>query len=232
MIVGEQKPLREIKEMLNGYKKVLIAGCGTCVTVTLSGGRKEVAILASALRMSAKLEGRDIDIREDVSPRQCEAKFVEKLEDNVKWADAVLSMACGVGVQTMAEIYPGVRVLPGLNTSFIGRHFEGGLFKEYCGACGDCILDETGGICPIVRCSKGMLNGPCGGSKNGKCEVSPEIDCGWQLIYDKLKELGLIKRWDEIKPPKDWSTSWHGGPRKIDKRVAYTVEHPETKAAS
>lgn len=217
MIVGQQKPLLEIKEMLKGYRKVLVAGCGTCVTVTLSGGRKEVALLSSALRMAASIEGRKLEVREDAAPRQCEARFLKKLDGNIKWAEVILSLACGVGVQTMTEVYPGKRVLPGLNTMMIGRHFEDFLFKEYCGACGDCILDETGGICPIVRCSKSMLNGPCGGSKNGKCEVSKEIDCGWQLIYDRLKELKRMKDWSVNRPPKDWRSSWHGGPRTLEK---------------
>lgn len=224
MIVGKEKPLSEIKEMLKDYKKVLVAGCGTCVTVTLSGGRKEVALLSSALRMAANIEGRKLEVREDVAPRQCEARFLEKLDGNIKWAEAILSLACGVGVQTMAEVYPGKKVLPGLNTMMIGRHFEDWVFKEYCGACGDCVLDETGGICPIVRCSKSMLNGPCGGSKNGKCEVSKEIDCGWQLIYDKLKELKRMGDWTVNRAPKDWRSSWHGGPRTVKKGSSEQTE--------
>ncbi|MDI6892952.1 MAG: methylenetetrahydrofolate reductase C-terminal domain-containing protein [Actinomycetota bacterium] len=218
MIVGQQKPFSEIKGMLKGYKKVLIAGCGTCVTVTFGGGRKETTILATSLRIAAHAEKSELEIREDVVPRQCEARFLERLKDNIKWAEAVLSLACGVGVQTLAETYPRIRVLPGLNTSFIGRHFEGGIFQEYCGACGDCILAKTTGICPIVRCAKSLLNGPCGGSQGGKCEVSKDTDCAWQLIYDRLKELNLLDRW-EIWPPKDWSTSWHGGPRKLVKEI-------------
>lgn len=232
MIVGKRKPLAEIMEMVRGSKRLLVAGCGTCVTISFAGGAREVAELVSEIKMASKKAGQEVEIAEQTPLRQCEVEFIEGLKPRVESADAVLSLACGVGVQTMAEVFPGVKVLPGINTMMIGSHSSDRVFKEYCGACGDCILDETGGICPVVRCSKSMLNGPCGGSKNGKCEVSPEIDCGWQLIYDKLKELGLAKRWDEIKPPKDWSTSWHGGTRKIDKRVEYKPEQPITKAAS
>ena len=135
--------------------------------------------------------------------------------DAVAAADAVLSLSCGVGVQTLAAEFPGKRVLPGVNTMMLGSHSPDRLFVEYCGACGDCVLAETGGICPIVRCSKSMLNGPCGGSVNGKCEVSPDIECGWQLIFDKLNELKLGQTWDEIKPARDWRPSWHGGPRRV-----------------
>lgn len=232
MIVGERKGLEEILDMIEGARKLLIAGCGTCVTISFAGGAREVSELASAIKLALKKDGRDIEIQEQTTLRQCEIEFVKGLSANITWSDAVLSLACGVGVQTMAETFPKVRILPGINTMMIGSHSADRVFKEYCGACGDCILDETGGICPIVRCSKSMLNGPCGGSRNGKCEVSPEIDCGWQLIYDKLKELGLQESWSEIKPPKDWSTSWHGGPRKLDKSVKFKVETPETRAAS
>lgn len=217
MIIGEKKPLGEILKMISGYKKVLIAGCGTCVTVSYAGGEKEAAELASAIKMADKKNDVKREIRESTPLRQCEAEYVLEMEDQVKWSDVVLSLACGVGVQTMAGQFPGKRVLPGVNTMMLGSHSAGRVFKEYCGACGDCILDETGGICPIVRCSKSMLNGPCGGSSNGKCEVSPDIECGWQLIYDKLKELEKSEDWDINRPPKDWRSSWHGGPRIIKK---------------
>lgn len=215
MIVGRRKPIEEIVEMVIGVKKLLICGCGTCVTISFAGGSKEVAELAAALKLKAKQEGRDMEIRENTPLRQCEGEYTEPMKEDIEWADAVISLSCGVGVQTLAEMFPLALVLPGVNTMMLGSHSPDRVFLEYCGACGDCILDETGGICPIVRCSKSMLNGPCGGSAGGKCEVSNDIECGWDLIFKKLEALDRGADWDEVKPARDWRQSWHGGPRHI-----------------
>ncbi|MFA5867035.1 MAG: methylenetetrahydrofolate reductase C-terminal domain-containing protein [Actinomycetota bacterium] len=215
MIVGQRKPIDEIAEMVKDIKKLLIGGCGTCVTISFAGGSKEVAELAAALKLKAKKDGRDMEIRELTPLRQCEGEYTEPMKEDVDWADAVLSLSCGVGVQTLADTFPNARVLPGVNTMMLGSHSPDRVFLEYCGACGDCILDETGGICPIVRCSKSMLNGPCGGSAGGKCEVSKDIDCGWDLIFKKLTALERGEDWDAIKPARDWRPSWHGGPRQV-----------------
>ena len=120
-----------------------------------------------------------------------------------------------MGVQALAERFPHIRTLPGLNTMFMGLPPEQGVWEERCQACGNCILDLTAGICPIARCSKQLLNGPCGGSQNGKCEVDPEVDCAWQLIWERMSALGLLDRLMEVQPARDWSTSRDGGPRRI-----------------
>ncbi len=218
MIVGEQKSLEEISAITGDAKKILIAGCGTCVTISYAGGAKEVSELAQVMRLSASRYKKKIDVREPTPLRQCELEFIDEIQEDVKWADVVISLACGVGVQTMAERFPGSKIMPGVNTIMMGSHGADRVFKEYCGACGDCILHETGGICPVVRCSKSMMNGPCGGSVSGKCEVSEDIDCAWQLIFDRLNEL---KQSDAMgkESSKDWSKSWHGGPRIIDKSL-------------
>lgn len=213
MIVGEQKPIEEIKEIVRPYKKILVLGCGECVTVCLAGGEKEVGIISSALRVANKIDKKDIEIYEGIVERQCDKEFIEKI--NLNGIDAILSLACGIGVQTLAETYEDIPVLPGLNTNFIGRTEEQGVWSERCLMCGNCILHLTGGICPIARCSKNLLNGPCGGSSGGKCEISKEIDCAWQLIYNRLEKLGELNKLEEIIPVKDWSTSRDGGPRKI-----------------
>jgi len=215
MIIGEQKPLDEIKEMVADYQKVLVLGCGTCVTVCFAGGEKEVGIQASALRMATGLEGQPKEFTEATVQRQCEHEYNEEAADLVKEADAVLSLACGIGVQTMNEQFPEKITLPGLNTNFLGQPIEQGVWDERCQACGNCILDKTAGICPIARCSKSIFNGPCGGSVGGKCEIDPEIVCAWQLVYDRLKALGKLELLTEIQPVKDWSTSRDGGPRTI-----------------
>jgi len=215
MITAEQKPLEEIKQMLAPYEKVLVLGCGTCVTVCFAGGEKEAGILASSLRMATKLDGDPKELLEATVQRQCEYEYNEEVVDQLREVDAVLSLACGIGVQTLSEQFPDVITLPGVNTTFLGQPTEQGVWAERCQACGNCLLDKTGGICPIARCSKTLLNGPCGGSQDGKCEINAEIDCAWQLIYDRLKALDRLEWMLAIEPAKDWSTSRHGGPRQI-----------------
>ncbi|MBW1973285.1 MAG: hypothetical protein DRP55_03130 [Spirochaetes bacterium] len=215
MIVAERKPIEEIVNMIRDFNKVLILGCGTCVAVCMAGGEKEVQVLAAQLRMIFSKEGKDIELIEDTIQRQCDKEYIEPIADKIRSVDAVLSMACGVGVQFTAEVVPEKIVFPALNTKFYGATIEEGVWSERCAGCGNCILDKTGGICPIARCSKRLLNGPCGGSNNGKCEISPEIDCAWQLIYDRLKALGQLEKLEEIIPAKNWQTSLSGGPRKV-----------------
>ncbi len=215
MIVAEQKPLAEVKDMLDGYENVLVVGCGTCVTVCFAGGEKEVGILATALRMATKLDGNGVNFDEVTVQRQCEWEYIDPLAESLENYDAILSLGCGIGVQTLAERFPDQRVLPGLNTTFLGLPTEQGVWEERCQACGNCILDLTGGICPIARCSKQLLNGPCGGSQNGECEIDPEVPCAWQLIWERMSALGLLDRLMELQPAKDWSTSRDGGPRRI-----------------
>jgi ferredoxin len=218
MIVAEQKKLEEIQGLLGEAKKVLVVGCGTCVTVCFAGGAKEVEILGSLLRMAGQMAGTARDVAEVTVQRQCEWEYLDAIGDRVAAAEVVLSLGCGVGVQALAERYPQAVVVPGLNTSFLGLPVEHGVWAERCAACGSCVLGATGGICPIARCSKQLLNGPCGGSAKGKCEIASGDDgpdCAWQLIYDKLKAQGRLDRLMDIVPPKDWRTGRDGGPRKI-----------------
>ena len=215
MIVAEQKTLDEIKGLVKNAHNVLVVGCGTCVTVCFAGGSREAAILASSLRMTSRLDGSPKQVNDVTVQRQCEWEYLDPITDQVKEADIVLSLGCGIGVQAIAEHFPNTWVVPGLNTKFLGLPVEQGVWSERCAACGDCILGLTGGICPIARCSKSLLNGPCGGSEAGHCEVNAEIPCAWQLIYDRLNSLGKLEVLMDIQPPKNWRTSRDGGPRKI-----------------
>ncbi len=215
MIVGERKPLGEILELLGDAQKVLVAGCGTCVTVCFAGGEKEVGILASELRMKSKLDGHPMEVDEVTVQRQCEWEYVDPLKEQLDEYDVVLSLACGIGVQAMNERFPETITLPGINTTSLSLPVEQGIWEERCQACGDCILGETFGICPIARCSKQLLNGPCGGSQDGVCEVDPDIPCAWQLIWDRAVELNQVERLMKIQTPKNWEKSRDGGPRKI-----------------
>lgn len=215
MIVAEQKSLQEIKHLLGEAEKALVVGCGTCVTVCFAGGDREAQILASSLRMSSKLDDHPLDVTDITVQRQCEWEYIDPIADQIQAADVVVSLGCGVGVQAIAERYPETWVVPGLNTTFMGLPTEQGVWSERCAACGDCVLGLTGGICPIARCSKSLLNGPCGGSEDGHCEIDPEVDCAWQMIYDRLSSLGKLDMLLEVQEPKNWSTSRDGGPRKI-----------------
>jgi len=215
MIVADKKPIEEIIKEIESYSKILILGCNECVTVCEAGGKKEVGILASALRMYFLNQGKDVKIDEITLERQCDHEYLEELRNRVDMYDAVISLACGVGVQFMAEKYQTLPVYPGVNTCFLGVTEKRGLWTERCQACGKCILAKTAGICPVSRCAKRLLNGPCGGSTNGKCEISKDVDCAWQLIIDRLKALGRIDDYEIIVPLKDWSTDRAGGPRKV-----------------
>ena len=215
MIVGERKPIAEIEKILGPYDKVLILGCGTCVKTCFAGGEDEVAVLASALRLSLKRQGRRIAVEELTVERQCEDEFIQEAGPAVGRNAAVLSLACGAGVQAMARRFAAVPVLPGVNTTFIGVLEKPGLFTEECSGCGDCQLATFGGVCPFTRCAKKLLNGPCGGSREGRCEVHPQTDCAWHLIIERLKALGQMNNLKAYVPPKNWSRSQAGGPRKL-----------------
>ena len=217
MIVAEQKPIEEILASLEGFKNVVIASCGTCVTVCMSGGEKEALAIQGVIEAKAKENGEELRTSVVNLKRQCDDEFVDDLELELLDGDVILSLACGVGVQFLAGKYPGKIVLPGLNTSFYGAAKELGYWTELCAGCGNCLLERTGGICPIARCSKSIFNGPCGGSQNSKCEIDENIDCAWQLIYDRLSALGLLDRLTEIHEVRDWSTSRDGGPRHLRK---------------
>lgn len=214
MIVAEQKPVEEIKGFLAEHERVLVLGCGTCVTVCLAGGEREVATLSSVLRLSS-----DSKIDENTIERQCDAEFFDTIKAQAQGCDAILSLACGVGVQMAARIFADKPVYPALNTKFMGTNDSAGQWTENCLACGDCKLGIFGGVCPVTRCSKSLCNGPCGGSADGMCEVDPEkIECGWQLIYDRLKTLGKVEVMNELIEPRDWSKTHSGGPRRLSRK--------------
>ena len=215
MITAEQKPMEEIIASVAPFNSILLVGCNECVTVCAAGGRKEVGLLASALQLHFFKQGKTLEIKEITLERQCDPEYVEELVNSVDRADAILSMACGCGVQTIAARYKEKIVLPAVNTKFMGASERQGVWSERCQGCGDCVLGITGGVCPIARCSKRLMNGPCGGSTRGKCEISQDVDCAWQLIWDRMKALGIEKRYEEIMEAKDWRTSRDGGPRKI-----------------
>jgi ferredoxin len=205
LIVAEQKPVDEIRQTIAPYREVLLLGCGTCMTVCGAGGEREVSFLHNALRVAQARSGDGIHtFLEYTVKRQCDFEFLDLLEDKVNEVDVILSLGCGIGVQAVAERFPDMPVLPGVNTSFMGAASQWGVWDERCAACGDCRLAETAGICPITRCTKGILNGPCAGTKNGKCEANKDADCAWILIYRRLERLQQLEKMRRYYPPRNF----------------------------
>ncbi len=222
MIVGQQKKAEEIIKMLGeNWESLLIVGCGTCVTVSLAGGEREVEALANLLQLYYGKKGKKVTISTDTITRQCDFEFIDDIAEKIEDHDIILSLACGVGVQHMVERHPQKLIFPGLNTSFYGATTAVGEWAERCIGCGECILDRFGGVCPVARCSKSLLNGPCGGSQDGKCEVDDEIDCGWELIFNRMKDLDILEKLLVFEDPKDWQPYRDGGPRKLVNKEYY-----------
>jgi len=215
MITGTPKPIDEVLEMLEPYDKIVVAGCFGCVTVCRVGGEKEVQVLSSSLRLAREAKGKKLEIKEVCLERQCDPEYLEQLRPFVSDYQAVLSIACGAGIQFVAEKYMKTPVLPGINTGFLGVTERQGEWSERCQGCGNCVLHLTGGICPVSRCAKSLFHGPCGGSSKGVCEISPDVPCGWQLIIDRLKSLDQMSNYGKLIPCKGWNTSRDGGPRRI-----------------
>ncbi len=214
MIVANRKPFEDILAMVVPYSKILLVGCNECVTVCAAGGAREVAVLASELRLRRAVDGRALEVREATLERNCDPEYVAALEDVIDDCEAVLSMACGCGIQFVGERYPAKVVLPAVDTTFEGVTEEPGLWTERCQGCGACVLDKTAGLCPIARCAKSLLNGPCGGSSGGLCEVGDDRPCVWSLIVTRLKDRGQMERFMTIAEPKNWASARDGGPRK------------------
>lgn len=215
MIVAQRKPINCILKMVDKYNRIMLVGCKGCVSVCAAGGLTEVEMLSSALKIARLQQERPMDIAIYCLDRQCDPEFVETVRKEMRDIEAILSMACGAGVQFMAEKYQHIPVFPAVDTRFIGVTEKHGIWSERCQACGDCKLHLTGGVCPISRCSKSLFNGPCGGSTNGHCEINENVSCGWQLIWDRMNEMQNIDALRVIIPLNDWSTSRDGGPRKI-----------------
>ena len=214
MIIAERKPLNEIMNMVQDAKRILVLGCRGCVTVCSAGGEREVEILASLIRLGKQKAGQEVSTIEATLVRQCDKEYIDSIDQWDGQYDAIVSLACGVGVNFIANLRPMVKVYPGVNTSSFGGSAEQGVWSEQCAGCGNCILHLTGGLCPVARCAKSLMNGPCGGSVDGRCEIHKEVPCIWQAIHDKLVRIDKADQLAAIAPIRDWSTAGHGGPRK------------------
>ncbi len=204
MIVAKRKPFDEIKEMLRPYKKILNVGCGACVAVCLAGGEKEVAVLNAEIDMARRLEDSPVQIDGYTVERQCDREYLAELDNKVESYDVLMSMACGVGVQFLAERFPHKPVLPTLDTSGLAVNQAIGWYEERCRSCQSCVLGWTGGICPVTMCAKGLYNGPCGGTNKGSCEINKDQPCAWYLIYERLSKQGRLENLLRIHPVNEW----------------------------
>jgi len=216
MIVAERKPMAEIIEMVQDCKKVLVLACRGCVTVCSAGGEREAEILSSLIRLGMKKSGKAIEVSTASLVRQCDREYIDEIDQfKDDGYDAIVSTACGVGVNFIANLKKETMVYPALNTTFFGGSAEQGEWTEQCAGCGDCVLHLTGGLCPVARCAKSLMNGPCGGSVDGKCEIHSDVECVWQSIHDRLGSFGNSAQMEVIAPIRDWSSAGHGGPRKV-----------------
>lgn len=209
-MITKSKAFEDLARDLTGSQRVFVVGCGTCAALCQTGGKPEV------LRMREELLAAGHEVPGwMVIPTACDELAETALADNgepVGWADALLVMACGLGVQNVAR-YAGKPVFPALDTVFFGKREEGERFAEMCTQCGECVLGRTAGVCPRTACAKELVNGPCGGYREGHCEVDPNRDCAWMLIYDRLRQLGRLDRFATLPPIKDYRKASH--PRRL-----------------
>ena len=198
--ITKQKSEEEIDRLLSGLGRVFIAGCGTCATLTQTGGAPEVKAMKERISGQGKMVTGTV-----ILPVACDNLTGEALKEygpQIDQADVLLIMTCAFGVQTIAAQLKKM-VVPALDTLFMGKERGIGQFEEICSQCGTCILGETGGICPVTSCHKGLVNGPCGGTNNGKCEIDNEKDCAWTLIYDRLQELDQLDLMRTLQKPRN-----------------------------
>lgn len=205
MIVAHRKSLDAILELIGSCRKVLVLGCGGCTSICLAGGQREVHDLCAEIEGHVSAHGGELTLHEHTIERQCNDGFFSDLDVLVKDYDAVLSLACGAGVQFVADRYPALPALPALDTVFVGVDKDVGWYEENCRTCGDCVLGETGGICPVTRCAKSLFNGPCGGTRSeGTCEVDKTVPCAWFEIHKRLKGQGRLALILKVRPARDW----------------------------
>lgn len=225
MIITTQKPLEEIMRTLQSYSNIMIVGCGTCATAVQTGGEPQVREMADKLRGKWFVDTVVVEAPCDERIARKDWREIQS-QGRGKNIDALLCLMCGAGVQTLAELAE-LPCVPGLNTHFLGKVERIGLYYERCRACGNCHLGETAGICPVTRCAKGLMNGPCGGMIDGKCEVGGYVrDCAWFLIWKRLKKFGRMDLFRKVRPPREFGLEAY--PRGIDAIPSHRIGRETT----
>lgn len=220
MIISQKKPYEEVLDYLKDAKKVVLTGCSECATVCHTGGEEELEAMKAAL----EADGKEV-LATTVLTASCNVllnkKELKAIKAEMADADAILCMACGDGVQTVAKVSK-METYPANDTMFVGETVRNGIFEEMCKTCGECVLGRTAAICPITRCGKSLLNGACGGARDGKCEVIPENDCAWIEIYKKMKDQGKLELMEEIDPIRGYKAKAY--PRTINLKEQAAAE--------
>jgi len=204
MIITKSKDIKDVVEFVKDKRNIFLVGCGSCAEACKTGGEPEVIALKNELESHGKKVTAWI-IPEETCNQNLTRKLINENKSAFEQADAVIVLACGAGVQTITNLYEEKVVYPGLDTLFLGNTRRVGDFAENCSLCGECVLGETASICPVTRCPKGLLHGPCGGMDDGKCEMDKTKECAWVRIYERLKAQGELDKLKKLKPLKDYS---------------------------
>ena len=205
MIITKQKKLDELLKSV-GKGPVFIVGCNECATLCHTGGEEEVLTMIDVFeRKQVRVSG--WVVLEPACHLNNDKRLLRPFKEELSKSKKILVLACGNGVQTITEIFDDKDIISGTDTLFLGEIKRVNEFDKRCNICGECLLDLFGGLCPVSRCPKSMLNGPCGGAKGGKCEINPDMNCVWDQIYNRLKQSGKLHLLEEIQKPKDWSKS-------------------------
>ncbi len=205
MIITKSKNINNIINQIN-QESVFVIGCSECATICKTGGENEISKLEKLLtKQGINVIGSVI--LEPACHKLNDKRILNKYKKELKDIKQIITLSCGNGAQTISEIFEDKEVISGTDTIFLGQIKHINEFEKKCNLCGNCIIDKYDGLCPITRCPKNMLNGPCGGSIEGKCEIDNNMDCIWHLIYKKLKKKNRLKELREINEPFDWSNS-------------------------
>ena len=202
MIITQKKPIEEVMAMVGDAKTVAILGCNSCAAACQTGGEPQIAELKATLEAAGKTV-----VGTAIADYCCMSLGVKSKMKPLVAAkpDCVIVMSCGDGVQCATKHAPGIPVYPSNDTMFLGEAARFGVWEEACRFCGNCVLGDTGAVCPITQCAKSLVNGPCGGQKNGKCEVNPENPCAWIKIYERLEATGQLDKLTQTRQDKGYA---------------------------
>ncbi|MDW7711152.1 MAG: methylenetetrahydrofolate reductase C-terminal domain-containing protein [Deferrisomatales bacterium] len=209
VVVTTRKALEEILEALGSRRAWVVVGCAECAAVCQTGGSVQVEEMVEELVARGKTVPAAVSLASPCD-RRLTRRDLHRVERELGQADGVLCLACGGGAQAVADV-TGLPVVAGLDSHFLGTVERLGVFHEECSLCGDCVLNHTGGLCPVALCPKGLRNGPCEGSRGGRCDANPEDPCAWERIHARLAEQGRAASFAALRPAPD-ASPW-GRPR-------------------
>lgn len=216
MIITQKREMKHLMENIKKYKRFFLLGCSECATLCSTGGEPELKALKEELEKQGKEVTGSFVAKTGCQVLGTKVELKKSSKEALDKSDCILVLSCGAGTQSAVELFEDKPVYPTNDSLFLGNMTRMQMFDERCSICGECILDKTGGICPITACPKGLLNGPCGGTNEGKCEVSPDVDCAWVKIYNRMKRLDQLEDLKKPLKPKNWSA--HKKPMNLNVR--------------